>query len=114
MTQMFKKAFSSVLESDDWNENMEEFKFWNKFADMPDVRFGCCFQNCILEIHDRGGELVFGSLGFKKNNGQGYHYEWGGGWSLLPTVVSSEPTQAEAELSYWQLAIGISLHLGVR
>jgi hypothetical protein len=78
MTQMFKKAFSSVLESDDWNENMEEFKFWNKFANMPDVRYSCCFQNCILEIHERGGELVFGSLGFKKNNGVGYHYEWGG------------------------------------
>ena len=78
MTQMFKKAFSSSLESDDWDENMEEFKFWNKFANMPDVRYSCCFQNCILEIHERGGELIFGSLGFKKNKGQGYHYEWGG------------------------------------
>jgi hypothetical protein len=42
-----------------------------------------------------------------------YSTSWGGGWSFLPTV-GSELTQAEAELSYWQLAIGISLHLGVR
>jgi hypothetical protein len=40
--------------------------------------FGYCFLNCIVEIHKRGGELVFGSFGWKKTDGSGIHYEYGG------------------------------------
>ena len=39
--------------------------------------FGFCFQNSIREIVKNGGMLVFGSLGFKKNNNVGFYYEWG-------------------------------------
>ena len=41
-------------------------------------QFNCCFQNCIMEIYKNGGKLVFGSLGFKINNSNDYHYEYGG------------------------------------
>ena len=37
-----------------------------------------CFQNAIMEIAKGGGELVFGSIGFKFRNRDGYHYEFGG------------------------------------
>ena len=40
--------------------------------------FGCCFKNA-LEIQSKlGGRLVFGSMGFKKKNAPGYHWEYGG------------------------------------
>jgi hypothetical protein len=39
---------------------------------------GNCFQTSIIEIAENGGELVFGSLGFKKLKGKGYFYEFGG------------------------------------
>ena len=31
-----------------------------------------------MEIYENGGELVFGSLGFKKKNSNDYWYEYGG------------------------------------
>jgi hypothetical protein len=37
-----------------------------------------CFQNAVFEIEKNGGELVFGSLGFKFENSNDYHYEYGG------------------------------------
>ena len=42
-----------------------------------------CFQNCVLEIANNGGNLKFGSLGWKRKSGEGIHYEFGGeGWKL--------------------------------
>ena len=39
--------------------------------------FGFCFKNA-LEIQSKvGGRLVFGSMGFKKKNAPGYHWEYG-------------------------------------
>jgi len=41
-----------------------------------------CFQNACMEINLNGGELVFGSMGWKKRSG-GIHYEFGGeGWKV--------------------------------
>lgn len=37
-----------------------------------------CFLNAVLEISKNGGELVFGSLGFKLKGQEGYFYEYGG------------------------------------
>ena len=41
-------------------------------------RENSCFQNCLIELAENGGELVFGSMGFKYKSKNGYFYEYGG------------------------------------
>lgn len=51
-------------------------------------RFNACYQNCIIEQHLRGGEIVFGSFGFQKRNG-GIHYEFGGSdWTTVKQFLN--------------------------
>ena len=49
-----------------------------------------CYQNALLEISENGGELVFGSLGFKLNNKSGYWYEFGGeNWTKCKEFIKN-------------------------
>ena len=53
-------------------------KFFKKYWEITQ---GCCYDNARMEIAQRGGELVFGSMGWKKQ--QGIHYEYGGeNWTV--------------------------------
>ena len=74
MIAMFKKALSKSFKSDDV---FAEFYEFSKSMGLNKVMFNCCFQNCVMELQERGGRLVFGSLGFKRADGS-YHYEYGG------------------------------------
>jgi hypothetical protein len=45
-------------------------------------RVNACYQNASLEIAENGGNIVFGSMGWRKGSGQ-IHYEFGGdGWKV--------------------------------
>jgi hypothetical protein len=45
---------------------------------------GFCYQNAVSEIFKNGGELVFGSMGWKYAKTPDVHYEFGGqGWTLM-------------------------------
>ena len=78
MIGMFKKAFSSYFsENQTWEQILEEFYIISDMIGMIEPQYRRCFQNCLLEIYKRGGELIFGSLGFKKSDGS-FHYEYGG------------------------------------
>ena len=47
-------------------------------------RYGWCYQNALHEIAKNGGELVFGSMGWKFKSCPKVHYEFGGiGWTLM-------------------------------
>ena len=39
---------------------------------------GCCDFNAVSELNKNGGTIVFGSMGWKKKDGSGIHYEFGG------------------------------------
>jgi trehalose utilization protein len=39
--------------------------------------FLTCYQNVIIDIYLNGGEIVFGSMGWKREDGS-IHYEFGG------------------------------------
>ena len=39
---------------------------------------GMCYQNCILEVFRNGGEIKFGSMGWKKKSDGTVWYEFGG------------------------------------
>jgi hypothetical protein len=78
MIGMFKKAFcSNFSKTQSWEDILKEFYELSDSMGMSAPQYCRCFQNCLIEIHLRGGELVMGSLGFKKPDGS-FHYEYGG------------------------------------
>ena len=77
MIGMFKKTLIKAFDKP-WEETLAEFHALSSQIKMTAPQFSRCFQNCMMELHERGGELVFGSLGFKKKHSEEYHYEWGG------------------------------------
>jgi len=74
MIQMFKSAVKKIFQKDDWTELMKEVLFITHLAGIDKPQFDHCFQNAIIEIHYNGGELVFGSMGFKKTDGIWWEY----------------------------------------
>ena len=42
-----------------------------------------CAGNALIEAYKNGGRVVFGSMGWKRNNNKGIHYEFGGeNWTI--------------------------------
>jgi len=78
MINIFQKCLSSHYKGLEWYDVIEKFYKKSKAFHLIEPQFNCCYQNCLIELYLRGGELVFGSLGFKKKNGTGFHYEYGG------------------------------------
>ena len=73
--QVFIKKFKAVED----NLGISDSDYTHMFGE---PRPFCCYQNCRLEIILRGGNLVFGSMGWAKKSG-GIHYEFGGdGWTV--------------------------------
>ena len=47
------------------------------------ARCNCCPTNAVVEQITNGGEIVFGSMGWKRKNRKGIHYEFGGeNWTI--------------------------------
>jgi hypothetical protein len=78
MKGMFMKVLKNVLGDKPQEEIFAEFRDITKRQIGLKPRPDCCYQNCIIEIAERGGTLVFGSMGFKYKNKDGYFYEYGG------------------------------------
>jgi len=78
MIGMFKKVLTKAFDNKTWEEILVKFHTLSSKIKMTAPQFSRCFQNCLIELHERGGELVFGSLGFKKKHSDEFHYEWGG------------------------------------
>ena len=68
MTAMFLKTFKYVFEVETFEEICSSFNDFSKHVGMTKPEFGRCFQNCLIEIAENGGDLKFGSLGMKKRN----------------------------------------------
>ena len=77
MTQMFHNAVKKIMGKDDWNECMKEVVFMTHLAGIKKPVFGNCYQNSIIEIYHNGGDLIFGSMGFKYKDGETW-WEFGG------------------------------------
>ena len=78
-----RSLYSNFEKGLSWNETVQElYKVATKFGEYKSetrVRSLLLQLSCLVErIHSRGGKLVFGSIGYKKKNGKGYHYEFGG------------------------------------
>jgi len=69
------RKFQSVI---DWGEVYKIMKKINYTQEENQ-----CYQNCLYEIMENGGELKFGSMGWKFKTSDKIHYEYGGeNWSL--------------------------------
>lgn len=78
MVAMYQKAFRGAAGNGKlWEDIVTEYYALSVSMGMAKPMYGHCFHNCLLEIHQRGGNLVFGSMGFRKRDGS-YHYEFGG------------------------------------
>jgi hypothetical protein len=78
MIGMYKKAFSSHFsQTQSWEQILKEFYSLSAMVGMIKPEYSRCYQNALIEIHKNGGELVFGSMGFKRIDGS-IHYEFGG------------------------------------
>ena len=78
MISMFKKVVMNRFNKPTWDETSKEFYELAETVGMTEPQPRRCFQNAVFEIQKNGGELVFGSLGFKFKDRDGYHYEYGG------------------------------------
>jgi hypothetical protein len=77
MTLMFHNTVKKLMRQDDWDKCMKEVIFVTHLAGIKEPQCYNCYQNCIIEIYHNGGELVFGSMGFKKTDGTIW-WEFGG------------------------------------
>lgn len=74
MIRLFKRVTLRAFKTDDWDDMMVEFLLVAKMtgnADKP--TFNKCWTNCIQEVYHNGGEIRFGSMGFKRKDGT---YRW--------------------------------------
>lgn len=77
MIDIFKNRTMKILDVTEWDDCVPVIAFMlslNNDYTVPNR----CWQNCIGEISRRGGELKFGSMGWKRRDGNGIHYEYGG------------------------------------
>jgi len=90
MINMFKKVLNNQLGKDkSFEELIDEFYALTVlYMKKPTPQADMCFQNCLIEIKERGGDLVFGSLGFKLKGNEGYWYEYGGAdWTSVKQFI---------------------------
>jgi len=74
MINIFTKVVENVL----GDKSFEKFYKMSRQMGQLSPEENRCWQNCLLEIYENGGEIVFGSLGFKYKNKEGFWYEYGG------------------------------------
>jgi hypothetical protein len=77
MLGMYKKVLTKTFGDKSFEELAVAFRDISKkygFVSEPNS----CYQNCLIEIAENGGEIVFGSMGFKYKSKKGYFYEYGG------------------------------------
>ena len=68
--QVFKKKLNNYI------KELEEEGY--RFPGCWTITNRNCNLNAYVEQKLRGGEIVFGSMGWKRKNGNGIHYEFGG------------------------------------
>ena len=78
MIEMFKRKTKSALGGEDWDEVMKNCINLLKSFNRDKICFNRCWFNCILEISKNGGEIKFGSMGWKHKNSDNVFYEYGG------------------------------------
>jgi hypothetical protein len=77
MINLHYRCLSRIIGTNDKDECSRYIKNLYKKMGFNDRMFDRCFTNCIIEVLENGGELVFGSFGWEMKNG-GVWFEYGG------------------------------------
>jgi len=74
MIRLFKRVTLRAFDADNWDDMMVEFLLVAKMTGNADgPTFNRSFTNAIQEVYHNGGEIRFGSMGFKRKDGT-YHW----------------------------------------
>jgi hypothetical protein len=72
--RLYRRITLKAFDCYDWDEMMVEFLLVAKMTGNADAPiFNKSFTNAIMEVYHNGGEIRFGSMGFKKKDGT-YHW----------------------------------------
>jgi len=74
----YKAAIMSMTKSKTWEGACDEYLARMKKAGVKRVACYNCIINCLMEQHLHGGEIVFGSMGWKKLDSDKVWWEFGG------------------------------------
>lgn len=73
-TRVLKKKFKKNDLQEALQEHAEFAKKFNADKALPDR----CWRNVCLEVYKNGGQIKFGSMGWRHKNSNDVHYEYGG------------------------------------
>jgi hypothetical protein len=72
--RLYRRITLKAFDCDNWDDMMIEFIFVATLTGNADApTFNKSFTNAIQEVYHNGGEIRFGSMGFKKKDGT-YHW----------------------------------------
>ena len=74
---IMEKVMKNAFKTDTIDEAVEKYYKLATKIGRQDAHFAECPKNVLVERHLRGGKIVFGSMGWKKKNGD-IHFEYGG------------------------------------
>lgn len=77
MIELCYRMSNKTLQSNNENCAIKMKELYKKIG-FDDREPDMCFSNCIIEIAENGGELRFGSMGWKKKNSNDIWWEYGG------------------------------------
>lgn len=75
--KVFDKVLMNTFKQPTIEKSVEEMYKLYKKVGLDKPSYGSCYMNAIIEIYENGGTLVFGSMGWRRRNGD-IHYEFGG------------------------------------
>jgi hypothetical protein len=78
MIEIHKRVLKSVMGGADFQEAMKNFVDFAKKFQMDTPTADRCWNNVLLEVYKNGGEIKFGSMGWKYKNSNKIFYEYGG------------------------------------
>jgi hypothetical protein len=74
MIRLFRRVTMRAFDCDTWDDMMVEFLLVAKMTGNADgPTFHRCWTNAIQEVYHNGGQIRFGSMGFKRKDGT-YHW----------------------------------------
>jgi len=70
MIRLFEKLTLRAFQADNWDDMMPEFILVAKMTGNGDAPvYDKCWTNCIQEVYYNGGQIRFGSMGYKQKDG---------------------------------------------
>jgi hypothetical protein len=78
MIEIHTRVLKKHTKKNDFQEALQEHgEFCIKYEANMNIP-NCCWRNACLEVYKNGGQIKFGSMGWKRENSNNVFYEFGG------------------------------------